>query len=163
MDVLHAMYFQVHGMLKVCGIYRSSWKLKCNGCAVYLRCALSMGKYGKYIHSFSLLFSFSLHKVQQYSQHGSCHGLFVNFLMVLISLYILVVGWNVSLCSSVMSWKLWGRKSRCNCKSYFVKYWSLSFSWNVWNKICTSADVKVVSFKHFFARTFFWGKWTSES
>jgi hypothetical protein len=42
MDVLQAMYFKVRG------IYTISWELKSTGCAVYIRCALSMGKYGNH-------------------------------------------------------------------------------------------------------------------
>jgi hypothetical protein len=41
MDVLHTMYFQVHGIYTT-----SSWERKNTGCAVYIRCMLSMGKYG---------------------------------------------------------------------------------------------------------------------
>jgi hypothetical protein len=56
MDVLHAMYFQVRGIHKVRGIYTtSSWEQENTGCAVYIRCALSTGKYGiiKYINDTS--------------------------------------------------------------------------------------------------------------
>jgi hypothetical protein len=47
MDVLHAVYFQVRGIHKVCGIYTtSSWEWKNTECAVCIRCTLLMGKYG---------------------------------------------------------------------------------------------------------------------
>jgi hypothetical protein len=42
MDILHAMYFQVRGIYAT-----SSWERKNTGCPVHIRCALSMGKYGK--------------------------------------------------------------------------------------------------------------------
>jgi hypothetical protein len=56
-QVLHAMYFHVRGIHKVRGIYTtSSWERENTGCAVYIRCALSTGKYGNCANFIYLVF-----------------------------------------------------------------------------------------------------------